>query len=70
MKRATELFAKAGIDLSQARSTVINWPNQVVAIVDGYRGFRGVSHSVQSVKTKVINFNYLANLMGYEMARI
>jgi hypothetical protein len=36
MKKATELFAKAGIDLSQARSTVINWPNQVVAIVDGY----------------------------------
>jgi hypothetical protein len=32
MKKATELFAKAGIDLSQARSTVINWPNQVVAV--------------------------------------
>ncbi len=47
MKKATELFAEAGIDLSQARSTVINWPNQVVAIVDGYRGFRGVSHGVQ-----------------------
>jgi hypothetical protein len=47
MKKATELFAKAGIDLSQARPTFINWPNQVVAIVDGYRGFRGVSHGVQ-----------------------
>lgn len=55
MKKATEIFAKAGIALSQARSTVINWPNQVVAIVDGYRGFCGVPHGVQSVKTKVIN---------------
>ncbi|NOH04737.1 MAG: hypothetical protein HND47_23585 [Chloroflexi bacterium] len=35
------------IDLSRARSTVINWPVQVESIVDGYRGFRGISHGVQ-----------------------
>lgn len=35
------------IDLSRARSTVINWPVQIESIVDGYRGFRGISHGVQ-----------------------
>lgn len=35
------------IDLSRARSTVINWPAQVEAIVDGYRSHRGISHGVQ-----------------------
>jgi hypothetical protein len=35
------------IDLSRARSTVINWPVQVESIVDGYRGYRGISHGVQ-----------------------
>lgn len=35
------------IDLTKVRSTVINWPNQVRAIVDGYRGYRGIIHGVQ-----------------------
>ena len=35
------------VDLSRARSTVINWPNQLAAIVDGYRNYRGVPHGVQ-----------------------
>ncbi|MGA9363810.1 MAG: hypothetical protein WBW16_05510 [Bacteroidota bacterium] len=35
------------IDLSRARSTVINWPVHVESIVDGYRGFRGIPHGVQ-----------------------
>src|SRR3990172_6759748 len=47
MTKAPDLFADAGIDLSTARSTVINWPNQFMAIIDGYRGFKGVPHGVQ-----------------------
>ncbi len=35
------------VDLSRARSTVMNWPNHLAAIVDGYRSYRGVPHGVQ-----------------------
>jgi len=35
------------IDLARARTTVINWPAHLESIVDGYRGFRGISHGVQ-----------------------
>ncbi len=35
------------IDLTKARPTVINWPNQVRAIFDGYKGYRGIPHGVQ-----------------------
>jgi len=35
------------IDLTKVRATVINWPNQVKAIVDGYRSYRGIIHGVQ-----------------------
>jgi len=29
------------------RSTVINWPNQLQSIVDGYEGYKGLVHGVQ-----------------------
>ena len=35
------------INLSETRSTVINWPNELRQIVDGYRSYRSVSHGVQ-----------------------
>ena len=35
------------VDITRARSTVINWPAHIEAIVDGYRGHRGISHGVQ-----------------------
>lgn len=35
------------IDLRETRSTVINWPNQVRQIVDGYRSHHTVGHGVQ-----------------------
>lgn len=47
MPKMPDLLAAAGVDLTKARKTVINWVNQIVAIVDGYRGFRGVPHGVQ-----------------------
>jgi hypothetical protein len=47
MPKILDLLTAAGVDLAKARKTVINWINQLVAIVDGYRGFRGVPHGVQ-----------------------
>ena len=35
------------IDLKETRSTVINWPNQVRQIVDGYRSYHSIGHGVQ-----------------------
>jgi len=35
------------VDLSKVTRTHINWPNQVRAIVDGYRGYMGTPHGVQ-----------------------
>ena len=36
-----------GVDLATVRRTHINWPNQIRAIVDGYRGYSGLPHGVQ-----------------------
>lgn len=47
MTKIADLLSSAGVDMGAARATVINWPNQVVAIVDGYRSYRGVAHGVQ-----------------------
>lgn len=35
------------IDLKETRSTVINWPNQIRQIVDGYRSYHTIGHGVQ-----------------------
>lgn len=47
MPKILDLLSAAGVDPGTARRTVINWPNQIVTIVDGYRSFRGVPHGVQ-----------------------
>jgi hypothetical protein len=36
-----------GIDIGATHSTVINWPNQVKQIVDGYRSYSSISHGIQ-----------------------
>lgn len=38
---------KINIDLTQTHSTIINWPNQVRQIVDGYRSYHCIAHGVQ-----------------------
>lgn len=38
---------EVNIDLNQTHSTVINWPNQVKQIVDGYRSYNSISHGIQ-----------------------
>jgi hypothetical protein len=38
---------KINIDLTQTQSTIINWPNQVRQIVDGYRSYHCIAHGVQ-----------------------
>lgn len=35
------------IDLTTARDTIINWPEQVRTIADGYRRYEGIPHGVQ-----------------------
>lgn len=45
MIKSADLFK--GIELRTPRHTVINWPNKVIDIVDGYREHRGVAHGVQ-----------------------
>lgn len=45
MEKSADLFK--GIELRTPRHTVINWPNKVIDIVDGYREHRGVAHGVQ-----------------------
>lgn len=35
------------IDLSKTHSTIINWPNQVKQIIDGYRSYNTITHGVQ-----------------------
>jgi hypothetical protein len=45
MVKSSDLFK--GIKLRAPRHTVINWPNKVIDIVDGYKEHRGVSHGVQ-----------------------
>ena len=45
MVKSGDLFK--GIGLRTPRHTVINWPNKVIDIVDGYGEHRGVAHGVQ-----------------------
>jgi len=45
MVKSGDLFK--GIELRTPRHTVINWPNKVIDIVDGYGEHRGVAHGVQ-----------------------
>ncbi|MBI2429326.1 MAG: hypothetical protein HYV29_11140 [Ignavibacteriales bacterium] len=35
------------INLNETRSTVINWPNHVKQIVDGYRSYHTIAHGIQ-----------------------
>jgi hypothetical protein len=35
------------INLNETRSTVINWPNELKQIIDGYRSWHSISHGVQ-----------------------
>lgn len=35
------------IDIGKAHSTIINWPNQVKQIIDGYRSYNTIAHGVQ-----------------------
>jgi len=38
---------KIKIDIGKAHSTIINWPNQVKQIIDGYRSYHTIAHGVQ-----------------------